>query len=221
MIKSKKAQKSVFWESLILAIFIFVSGILLGYFLEQNRTSKIIGLYQESELNMLDIKIQDSIFSLSDVNCDNFLKETIVFADKIYGEAQLLDRYEESSKITQGIILQHKKYDLLRTLLWIETIKFKEKCNNDFETIVYFYEYKSDSMDIKSKQDIFSKKLEEVKNKHGNEVILIPIAGNLDISSVSYLMEQNNISTLPAILINEKVKISSIEELSLIDSYLN
>ena len=219
MIESKKAQKSVFWESLILAIFIFASGILLGYLLEQNRTDKIIGLYQESELNILDIKIQDSIFSLNNVNCDNFLRETIVFADKIYSEAQLLDRYEQASKITRGIILQHKKYDLLRALLWIETMKFREKCSNNFTTLVYFYEYDSDSIDIKSKQDIFSKNLEEIKNKHGNEVILIPIAGNLNISSINYLLNQNNITQLPAILVNNHI-LYSVEELNNLNSYI-
>ena len=212
MIKSKKAQKSVFWEALILAIFVFASGILLGYFLEQNRTSKIIGLYQESELSMLDLKIRDNILSVGDLDCDKFFIETINFANKIYDEAVLLDRYEDSSKITSGIILQHKKYDLLRTLLWTETMKFKEKCNNNASIFVYFYEYNTEEIDVKSIQEIFSRKLEEIKLARGNEVILIPIAGNLNISSINYLMNENNIKQLPAILIDDKV-IYSIEQL--------
>jgi len=39
-------NKHVFWEALIIAIFIFAVGILLGYLMELNRTSKIISLYQ-------------------------------------------------------------------------------------------------------------------------------------------------------------------------------
>jgi len=219
MIKSKKAQKSVFWEALILAIFVFASGILLGYFLEQNRTSKIIGLYQESELGMLDLEIRDNILSVGGLECNKFFTETINFANKIYDEAALLDRYEGSSKITSGIILQHKKYDLLRTLLWTETLKFREKCNSSFSTFVYFYEYDPDNMNTKSMQDVFSKKLEEIKQVRGNDIILIPIAGNLNISSISYLMKQNNITQLPAIFVDNRV-VYSLDELNLLDSYL-
>ena len=74
-------QKSVFWEALILAIFIFGSGILVGYLLEQNRTSNIIEAYQQSELSLLDIKIQQSIFEESDFDCSLAVDETIDFAD--------------------------------------------------------------------------------------------------------------------------------------------
>jgi len=35
LIRNKKAQKSVFWEALILSVFIFASGIFLGYLLEK------------------------------------------------------------------------------------------------------------------------------------------------------------------------------------------
>jgi len=90
------AQKHIFWEALILTIFVFAFGILMGYLLESNRTSRIIEAYQQSDLNLLDIKIQDTIFSLKDFDCELATRETIDFADRVYEEAKLLDRYEGS-----------------------------------------------------------------------------------------------------------------------------
>lgn len=214
-------NRNIFWESLILAVFIFALGILLGYFLEMNRTKDIITLYQQSELDMLDVKIQESAFSLEDIDCNYSLIENVNFADRIYNEAKLLEDYEDSSKLSEGIMLQHKKYDLLRTLLWINTLKLKEQCPNNIKTIVYFYEYKPENLDIKSQQLIFSRKLEELKNNLGNEIILIPIAGNLDLNSINYMKSVYNIKSLPVVLIDEKVQLSSIEEINDLAEYLD
>ena len=212
-------KKSVFWEALILAIFIFASGIFLGYLLEMNRTNDVITLYQQSELDMLDLKAQDSIMNLNNINCQLFFNEILDFADRTYNDAKLLERYEDANEISKGIMLQHKKYDLLRTSLWIDSIKLKEKCDINFTTVVYFYEYKSDDLEIKAEQTVFSKKLGELKEEFGSKVLLIPIAGNLEISSVDYILTEYNIIRLPSILINENIKIDNLDSLSLIDSY--
>jgi len=214
------SNRNIFWEALILAIFIFASGILLGYLMESSRTGKIISLYQQSELDMLDIKIQESIFSLQSINCDSFLNETINFADRIYDEAKMLQDYEGSSKLTSGIILQHKKYDLLRALLLANSIKLNERCPNKIKLVVYFYEYNPENMDKESLQKVFSKKLEETKAKFGNSIILIPIAGNLNINSINYLLKQYNIESLPTVFIKNNTKLTTIEQLNNIENYL-
>lgn len=213
-------KKSVFWEAFILAIFIFALGIFLGYLIEMNRTNDVITLYQQSELDMLDIKAQENIMNLKQIDCSLFFNEMLNFADRTYNEAKLLERYEGANEMSQGIVLQHKKYDLLRTGLWIDSIKFRERCDINFSTVIYFYEYNSEDMEIKSAQTVFSKKLGEIKEKLGGQVILFPIAANMNISSISYLLAEYNITNLPSVLINEKLKIDNINSLSAIDSYL-
>lgn len=214
-------QKSVFWEALLLAIFIFASGMAMGYFLELNRTNKIISTYQQLELNLLDIKVQDNIISLSKFDCDVAIKEMINFADRTYNESKTLDRYEDSASISEGIKIQHKKYDLLRAILWSDTLKIREKCGNNFHTIVYFYEYDSQDIDIQSQQNVFSKYLGEIKEKKGSNVILIPIAGNLDSNSIAMLRSSYQIKSLPTILVDENMSVSSINDLNKIEAYLN
>ena len=154
-------NKNVFWESLILAILIFASGVFLGYLLELNRTSKIISLYQQLELDVLDSTVRDNLFSVDTIDCDKLFQETIDFADRIYEEAKLLERYSDSNKLSSAMNLQHKKYDLLRTQLWIHSMKLKVICGADATILVYFYEYETQDINLKSKQSVFSKKLAE------------------------------------------------------------
>ena len=130
-------NKHVFWEALLVAVFILAAGILIGVLFENWRTQDIQELYQQSELDLLDVRIQSEIYSLPKIDCNNSIKENINFADKVFWEAQLLDKYETSNKLTEGLILQHKKYDLLRVLFWMNAIKIKQRCNADYHNIVY------------------------------------------------------------------------------------
>src|SRR3989338_1678593 len=207
------SQKNVFWEAFILAAFVFAAGILLGFVLENWRSGKIEGLYFQSELDLLDIRIQNDIYSLNEIDCTRAVKENINFADRTYEEAKLLQKYEDANKITGNIILQHKKYDLLRALFWINSIKIKSRCNASYHNLVYFYDYNEPSIEIRAKQAVFSGILSELKEEFGSEVMLIPIAGDNDIISVELLMNSYEIaeSELPVILIDEKTKVQKIE----------
>lgn len=212
---------SYFWEALIITVFVFALGIFLGFLIEQNRTEKIVSLFQQSEIDLLDIRIQDGLLDIKKIDCENILKEVIDFADRTYQSALLLQRYEDANQISKSIVIQHKKYDLLRTILWLDSIKIKEKCNFSLNTVVYFYEYNSNRLDLKSKQDTFSKRLTEVKYEYAEKIMLIPIAGNLEITSINFLKNSYNVTFLPSILINEKFKIEEIEDLDKIEGYLN
>lgn len=213
-------QKHVFWEALLLAIFIFASGILLGYFLELNRTSKIITSYQEAELGLLDVRVQENLISIGNFNCEQSIKETIDFADRIYKEAQVLEKYEESARLSTGILFQHKKYDLLRATLWSNALKIKEKCPNSFHTVVYMYQLDSKDVEVLSKQKAFSNYLFELKNEYSDNLLLIPMAGNLDLNSIEFLKNIYGLDVLPVILIDEKIKIETLEDLGNIRNFL-
>ena len=185
-------QKSVFLEALIITLFIFGVGILLGVFIESGRESQISELFLASDINLLDVKIQTEILNLKDINCGEAIKKNIEFGDKIYNDAKILERYEGASRIKNTLVQYHKKYDLLRTLLWLNSIKIKEKCGNGFHTLVYLYDYSPDELELKGKQAVFSNFLTDLKEEFGGSIILIPIAKNLDISSLDLLIKKYN-----------------------------
>lgn len=207
-------NKNVFWEAFIMAIFIFGIGILLGLFIENSRENELAQLYATSEIDLLDVKIQSDILDLMNINCEEAIIKNIEFGDKVYEDAKTLEKYESASKLKTSLVQQHKKYDLLRTLLWLNSIKIKEKCGNDsFHTLVYLYDYQPEQLEEKSKQKVFSRFLEDLKNKEGAKIILIPIARNLNVSSLDFLMASYGVNKT-SILVDEKIIVTTPAELN-------
>jgi len=215
-----KSNKHVFWEALVITVFIFGIGILFGVFLENARANRVSELYLKSEINLLDVKVQTEILNMEDLNCEEAIKQNIKFADKIYEDAKILENYDDASRIDSAFVEYHKRYDLLRTLLWLNSIKIKEKCGNEsFHTIVYLYDYKSEDAGQKNKQQIISRFLEELKVEYGSNIILIPIAKNLGINSIDLLIKNYKVSGT-SVIVDEKAVISELEDLSSIRQYL-
>ena len=50
-----------------------------------------------------------------------------------------------------------------------------------------------------------------LKENRGSDVLLIPIAGDIDFSSINLLIKEYNITQLPTILIDDKIKITEIK----------
>jgi len=212
-----KSNRNVFWEALIITIFIFGIGVLIGIAVENRRGVEISELYIEAELQMLDLNIQSEIFNLKNISCGRMVRDNIKFGDRIFEEALLLKDYEDSQTLTNALEQQHRKYDLLRTLFWINSIKIKKECPGNFHTVVYIYNYRA-GMNEKAKQKVFSDYLSELKNKKGDKIILIPIAGDLNLFSTQSLIEEYQISSLPVVIVDEKEKFYGIEELYKISS---
>jgi len=219
-----KSQKNVFWEALLVTIFIFGIGVLMGVVLENWRTAEISDLYQRTEVELLDVKLQTEIYSGGDFDCDGAIEETLKFADEIFEEAKLLDRYEGARRLTDNLIVQHKKYDILRAMLFLNSVKIKESCNISYHNVVYFYKpgYEESRLDLRARQNVFSRLLGELKEKRGRDVFLIPIAVNEDVFSIKIILNKYDISEneLPVILIDENIKITDVQTVEELEEYL-
>jgi len=209
-----KSQKHVFWEALLVTILIFTIGIFLGIMLEGNRINTINEYYAQSEISLMDMLIFQDLVKSNDTSCDLLIESNIDFADKIYNEAILLSKYD-NEQLTKGAELAQKRYALLRTLLWMNTIKTQEKCQNNFNSAIYLYDYTTDDLAKKAEQKVWEKILQDLKEELGQEVILIPIAVDQDFISLNSIIETYQIKQLPAIIINGKkiTEISTTEDL--------
>lgn len=222
--KMVQSQKSVFWHALIVTVVIFGLGIFSGILLENSRVDKVGEFYQNSEIQLLDLKLVNSIYSQGFFDCDAAKQENIKFADQIYEEAKLLDNYESASRLNpESLGLFHKKYDILRAMLFVNSLEIKETCNSSYDTIVYFYDYSSPELEVKSRQEVFSNLLFELKERRGSNLLLISMAGDNQVNSIKVLMNNYNISEseLPVVLINEKIKLTEIQNIEQFNDYLN
>jgi hypothetical protein len=214
-------NKHSLWQALIIASIIFWAGILLGVLFENSRTSKLQDFYLDSETEMFDIQLKGDILELLNFNCGTELSETINFADRIYEEAKTLEKYDSSNKITENIITLHKRYDLLRTILWKDAIELQESCPEKVNTVVYLYQYIEPSINTQAKQITLSKVTLELKNKYQDEIILIPIAYDTGVKSLNLLKAKYDLNEFPVIIINQEHKITELSSVEQLEQYLD
>jgi len=205
-------SKNAFWQALVVTIFVFVAGLVLGFYIELSNVDKSDSLIRSSEVDFLDQQIKFSILNSGiNFNCENSKKDIFDFADQVYVDAVKFEEEDAQSKFTEeqrGIL--HKRYDLLRINLWIESLKLRENCNGSFHTILYFFDYSSPDVDIRSEQRIMSLVLLDLKYRYPNDILLLPIAANMDLDSIDMIKENYNVSRSPTLIIDESLVIDSL-----------
>ena len=199
-----KSKHRVFAETLVLTVLILIIGFAIGFLVESGRINDATENYQNFEVKALDLQLQRDYFgTLNESNCNQAIRENLIFADNLYNEGLLIERYEQVNQINPEVLTQKKIYVLLKTQLWLNSIKLKEQCSKASHTVVYVYTQKPD-LTKEAEQSAMSKTLKEVKDELNNTIILIPIAGDLGLNSVEMQLRTYNINYLPSIIIDEK-----------------
>jgi hypothetical protein len=203
-------MRNVFWQALIFTVLVFVAGMALGYYLESSRSNSVELNLIGAEIDLLDQQLRSKIVEDYNLSCSLAVPSTFVFADKVYEQAQQLERYDSANKFNRDTLnLLHKRYDLLRTMLWFEAIKTKQNCGS-FHTVIYLFEYDPQDVQIRAQQAYYSRLLVDLKEKYGSKILLIPIASNLDLTSIELARQNYGANKIPAIIINEKRVIDEV-----------
>lgn len=217
-----KSRWRVFLESLILTLLILIIGFSIGFYIENARMNILVQDYKNFEVSALDLKLQESYYTTMDnSSCNIALASNLIFADNIYNTGLALEKYETSNQISNNndILNEKKQYVLLKTELWMNSIVLKNKCSNPFHTVVYVYsQYPSLSQD--SEQKAISNMLSTIKTEEGNKIILIPIAGDLNLDSVNMMLKSYNITNFPTIIIDEKYILQGFQSKENIEKFL-
>jgi len=196
-------KKHVFWQAFFLTLMFFFLGLVLGVYLEQIRADNTNIAFYESESSLYDSFALGKLSENPLVTCEDLESASVTFANQIFEEAKELERFDSSNKLTDSLKVLHRKYDLLRTLLWMNIVETKNKCGQ-INTAVYLYEYDADDVESVAKQLVWSRILEDLKDEKGDDVILIPIAVDQNIVSLDYLVKTYGITEFPAVILNEE-----------------
>lgn len=211
-------SKNAFWQALLVTIFVFVAGFVLGFYIELSNASKSDLLIRSYETELLDQQIKLTVLNEGiNFNCENAKKNLFDFADQIYLDAAEFEKKDAQSKLTdtQREVL-HKRYDLLRLNLWLESLKLRNRCNESFHTVLYLFDYGSQDIEVRSEQRVLGLVLLDLKYEHPENVLLLPIAANLDLDSVDMIKGNYNLSKSPSIIIDESLVVDyliTLEEL--------
>ena len=212
-------QKHVFWEALVISLFIFGAGLVLGILIENNRSNETLRLYLASETNLLDIQIFSDLLLEEDLDCEFITRKNINFGNEIYSDALIFQQYEKARRISPEIRENRERFDLLRTLFWINSKKIQENCEN-FSIIVYLYQHPPQDSIEEAKQEVFSRYLGNLKRDFQDSIMLIPLSYNSDLVSLQTLLAEYDIEKT-SILVDSNFTVSNQEDLHKIRDYLS
>ena len=156
----------------------------------------------------------------SEIGCGVLVEANFNLLNRVYQEAIALEHYESSGKITESIKSEHKKYDILRTFIWINFIRIKERCDTDYHNVIYLYEYNQEDLTKKAEQNVWSRILGEIKENKGRSIVLIPIAADNELSSLSALVSEFDIKDYPVVIIDEKWIFEDLASAADLENYL-
>ena len=213
-------RKHAFWQALFVTVLFLLIGFVLGVYLEQVRADNFSTAFYNSEVSLYDSFAITKLSENGLASCSELNGVIANFADKIYNEARSLEKFDEKNRLTDSMKNTHRKYDLLRTFLWMNMIDIKKNCS-DANYIVYFYVYDTEDLKIKSEQIVWERVLGELKAEKGNDFILIPVAVDQNIESLNYLISSNKINDFPAVLINGKTILHEPKTSEEVGNYLN
>lgn len=201
-------NKFIFLEAFLITIFIFVIGILIGISIENKNNYNSQIFYMNSEADLMDSYIWTSLIS-EEKNCGVVNEETINFANKVYEKSLLLEEYDKFALLMDDLTMLNKRYTLMKTFLWKSNLD-NYYCLNSTKIIVYLYNYNTDDLTIEAEQNVWSRLLMQLKEED-KSLILLPIAANLNVSSLDFLLKEMNIEKIPAVIINNKEIVYDLE----------
>ncbi len=201
--------------SAVITIFVFLAGVWFGMTMQETRVNEIKQEYLQMQISWNDIQLQSDIIMSNSLKnediCQNVVEKNLKFGDQIYEKGKKIETYEKRNEFSEDLETQKREHNLLKLQFWVNLINIKKSCNSNYINVVYFYEDDGGKI-TKIKQDKISEILFELKQEYGQEMMLIPIAKDLDLSSVDTVIAKYKIETFPSVLINENILITDVPD---------
>ncbi len=187
----------------MLTLVIFITGIIVGFWIDDQRVEQIRSEYKEMEISTNDARMQAlyyQVFRNSSNFCGPAIDENLRFADKVYAEGLKIEQYERVNKLTPSLIIDKRRYVLLKLQFWLNCIELKRTCDANYTNVVYFYSHYNTTVE----EQVESAALLDFKNECGRNIMLIPLPVDMNITTVDILKEQYSINATPTLLIDER-----------------
>jgi hypothetical protein len=199
-------QVDVLWKAGILTLVVFVAGIGIGVWLDDQRVAQVQSQLTDIDLQWNDARLMSLYYqqraAFDGTFCTSALEANMGFNDRIYKQGLEIDRFEQVNRFAPELLQAKKRYAMLQLQFWLNSIALKQACNASYSTVVYFYNHYDQN--IAAQQRAQSEVLTELKNKCGADMLLVPLPLDLGISTISMIAAQYNVTGAPNLLVNEK-----------------
>jgi hypothetical protein len=199
-------QIDVLWKAAILTCLVFIVGLGIGIWLDDQRVTQVRSQLTDIDLQWNDARLASLYFQqramVDSTFCRNAIDANLAFNDRIYQQGLEIERFEQVNRFTPELLQEKKRYAMLQLQFWFNSLALKQECNATYSTLVYFYDHYDQN--VSAQQKAQAEVLTEMKNRCGANLYLIPLPLDLDISSISMIAAQYNINSAPSLLVDEK-----------------
>jgi len=213
--------KNAYIEALIITLFVFFTGIMVGIWVDNYRISKI-----RQELLSDTVFWDDSLFltkftQLYGGNSWNeALKMNLLYNQKIYERGKEIEQAIKLDKFAPEMKEELKKYTLMQIQFWLNSIELKKKCNFTYHDVVHLQQFfpstEKEKIDNKAQSNVMIK----LKNECGGKIMLIPISVDLNLTTTKAILLHYNITKLPAVIIDEKYVFQGVTPIETLRKYV-
>ena len=205
-------DRSIYLKGAILAFSLFLLSLLVGYYVELDKTEKI-----KKAINNINIAIDSSstiIFFIHQTKSKKDCQALTIGIKELWMETnRLRNQLEEQDA---NILIKNEDlkslYYLTNLKLFLLTRDYKEICQKDFSNILFFYTAFVSCPEC----NVQGKVLDEIRNVcEGNVAVFAFPLDVKDIIALNVIQSYYNITRAPALVINEKKyeKLMSKEEI--------
>lgn len=192
----RQISKPRFLAAFFLTAFIFLLVIVTNNYFNEARMNKLNSIYNDIRIDALNAEVQYEIISENPCVALNFEPMN----DELFDLGEKLTAMEESlGKNNQQVLDLKKYYSILETRQWLFVKKASKQCNKNATPIMFFYSNQEDCGDCEQQGFVLNYIRTAVPNSY-----IYSFDVNLDSSAVKALKVSHNITTVPALVINDK-----------------
>jgi len=212
-VKTIPTRKQILTIAIVLSLIMYLLGVFSGLFankiMEQKVEEDIEFLKNYNDVASLDLKnmlLQQLLIDQlpndcksSNIYLENLRKQLDPYWQKLPAR---LEAYDKTGKITPEYISLKREYIRLSLRIWLLTRKSYEDCNSDLVPILYFYD--KDCQTCTRQGEIFDQLKIEMEDVN-KSLVVFPIDQNFEDDNVYLLKEYYNITSVPSVIIKNKI----------------
>ncbi|MBI4448064.1 hypothetical protein HY643_03725 [Candidatus Woesearchaeota archaeon] len=202
----QKIQKRRYLLVFVITAIIFLLGFSMGFIINSQKSSIIKGLAEKQKVDYLSLQLQSIYMTSIDLNSSSSCRVMGAALDKgwesLVQSYDNLRNYKDSPDADKEEIKLLERTNILNDIrYWFFLDKAKTYCDlRDSVSLLFFYKEK----DCGTPCDSQSIVLEYFKKVFGDRFLLFHLNADTEEAMIGLLATRYNITTYPAIVVNEK-----------------
>jgi len=192
----RKIVKEKYIAVFALATLLFIVGILVGHWISEWKIKKTLEVEKKLRFDLLSLELETEMLENYPCTIEAMMLEEEL--GKIARKVSFLE--EQLGKRNPKVLELKKYYSLLEIRHYLLMKERKERCNENYTLILFFYSNLPENIEVSEKQGYV---LDYLRDKYTTKRVKIySLDYDLDLGIIKELIRIHNISEVPSLVID-------------------